>query len=306
MLNENPVNMFYDPELDRQMVRDGFIVLPFIDKDEIELFQNLYTKWHPEHPKAFYKSYFDPRMEYKLEVENEIIRVFEEKMSAIFRDYNAFGGLFVVKPPTQEGHLPPHQDWSFVDEREHWSINMWCPLEDVNADNGNIIVLKGSHQFNRTIRGVGTPDVYRDHWKLIEKNMQSVPMKAGEAIFFFHGLLHGSTLNTTPKSRVSLGLTLTPKNVQHYFHYMDNVDGNKRLERFETTPDFYIDYASKRGARPEGEADLESFTFDAISENDLIEQIRSVEGNVRTNERNQKVESKGNWFKKMKKSILKT
>lgn len=306
MLNENPVDVFLDPELDKKMVRDGFIVLPFIDKQEIETFQKLYTKWHPEHPTEFYKSYFDPRMEYKLEVENEIIRVFKEKMNTIFRDYNAFGGLFVVKPPTQEGHLPPHQDWSFVDERKDWSINMWCPLEDVNDENGNIIVLKGSHQFNRTIRGVGTPDIYRDHWKLIEKNMQSVPMKAGEAIFFFHGLLHGSTLNTTPKSRVSLGLTLTPKNVQHYFHYMDNVNGEKRLERFETEPDFYIDYASKRGARPEGEATLDPFTFDSLSQNQLIEQIRSVQGNVETIESTQEVKVQRNWLKKIRKSILKT
>ncbi len=67
---------------------------------------------------------------------------------------------------------------------------MWCPLEDVNDENGNLMVLKGSHQFNRTIRGVGTPDVYRDHWKLIKQNMRSIPMKAGEAIFFFHGLIH--------------------------------------------------------------------------------------------------------------------
>ncbi|MFT5860232.1 MAG: hypothetical protein ACI865_002340 [Flavobacteriaceae bacterium] len=306
MLNQNPVDMFIDPELDAKMVRDGFIVLPFINKQEIERFQEIYKKWHPEHPKAFYKSYFDPRMEYKLEVENEITRVFKEKFSTVFRDYNAFGGLFVVKPPTQEGHLPPHQDWSFVDERKDWSINMWCPLKDVTDENGNIIVLKGSHQFNRTIRGVGTPDVYRDHWKLIERNMQSVPLKAGEAIFFFHGLLHGSTLNTTPNSRVSLGLTLTPKNVQHYFHFMEDVDGKKQLERFETIPDFYIDYASKRGARPEGEAKLDPFTFDSLSENDLIEQIRSVRGDVNVFESTKKAKIATNWLRKIKKSILKT
>lgn len=306
MLNDKPVGLFINPELDKKMVRDGFIVLPFIDKQEISAFKELYKKWHPEHPTAFYKSYFDPRMEYKLEVENEIIRVFQEKMNTIFCKYNAFGGLFVVKPPAQEGHLPPHQDWSFVDERNDWSINMWCPLEDVNDENGNIIVLKGSHQFNRTIRGVGTPDVYRDHWKLIEKNMQSVPMKAGEAIFFFHGLLHGSTLNTTPKSRVSLGLTLTPENVQHYFHYKEKGEGEKQLERFETTPDFYIDYASKRGARPEGEAEFDSFTFDSLSESHLIEQIRSVQGEVKVIKPIQKAKSTTNWVSKIKKMILKT
>lgn len=307
MLNNNPVNMFFDPEMDKKMVRDGFLVLPFLNREEIDTFQELYKKWHPEEPKAFYKSYFDPRMEYKLEVENKIKMVFAEKMNSIFRNYNAFGGLFVVKPPSQEGHLPPHQDWSFVDERKDWSINMWCPLEDVNNENGNIVVLKGSHQFNRTIRGVGTPDVYRDHWKLIETNMESIPMKAGEAIFFFHGLLHGSTLNTTPQSRVSLGLTLTPKNVEHHFHYMSE----DKLERFTTDPSFYIHYASKRGARPEGNSVEEDFTFAPLSEDRLKEQIASVYGEVKmpgfssSGETNPK-ESRTSWFQKIKRSIVRS
>lgn len=296
--------MFFDPEVDRKMVRDGFLVLPFLDKEEIASFRDLYKKWHPQDPTAFYKSYFDPRMEYKMEVENKIKTLFEQKMNSIFRDYNAFGGLFVVKPPTQEGHLPPHQDWSFVDERKDWSINMWCPLEDVNDENGNIVVLKGSHQFNRTIRGVGTPDVYRDHWKLIEKNMESVPMKAGEAIFFFHGLLHGSTLNTTPESRISLGLTLTPKNAEHHFHYMK--DGV--LERFVTSPDFYIEYASKRGARPEGESEIDPFTFDPLSAERLKDQIREVYGSVKspTTQKMEEATSAPGWLGRIKKTLLRT
>ncbi len=307
MLNNNPVNMFFDPEMDKRMVRDGFLVLSFLNREEIDTFRELYKKWHPEEPKAFYKSYFDPRMEYKLEVENKIKTIFAEKMNTIFRNYNAFGGLFVVKPPSQEGHLPPHQDWSFVDERKDWSINMWCPLEDVNDENGNIVVLKGSHQFNRTIRGVGTPDVYRDHWKLIETNMESIPMKAGEAIFFFHGLLHGSTLNTTPKSRVSLGLTLTPKNTEHFFHYMSE----DKLERFTTDPSFYIHYASKRGARPEGKSVEEDFTFAPLSEDRLKGQISSVYGEVKVPDSSNSVEinpkeSHTSWFQKIKRSIVRS
>lgn len=302
MLNENPVNMFFDSEMDKQMVRDGYLVLPFLDKDELLTFKDLYDKWHPEHPNAFYKSYFDPRMDYKQEVEQKIIDAFVKKMSGVFRNYNAFGGLFVVKPPTQQGHLPPHQDWSFVDERKYWSINMWCPLEDVNDTNGNILVLKGSHQFNRTIRGVGTPDVYRDYWKLIERNMKSIPMKAGEAIFFFHGLLHGSTLNTTDKSRVSIGLTLTPKDAPHYFHFKEN----DRLERFETTPDFYIEYAAKRGGRPDGKSEFDSFQFEGLSREHLVEQIKESNGSINLDEDGEKSDAKvhSSWFDRLKRKIL--
>jgi len=122
MLNENPVNMFYDPVLDREMVKYGYIVLPFLDENDITSFKSLYKKWHPKSPDEFYKSYFDTRIEYKEEVEKSIISIFEQKMATIFKNYDAFGGLFVVKPPTDKGHLPPHQDWSFVNEKEKWRL----------------------------------------------------------------------------------------------------------------------------------------------------------------------------------------
>lgn len=53
MLNENKVDMFYDPELDRKMVLDGFIVLPFLGEDEIDELRSLYNKWHPEERRHF-------------------------------------------------------------------------------------------------------------------------------------------------------------------------------------------------------------------------------------------------------------
>ncbi len=278
MLGTHETRMLKNDALDRQMVEDGYIVLPFLDKAEVQEFRTLYSKWHPNPPEAFYKSYFDPRIEYKEEVENMVIRCFEEKMGSYFYNYHAFGGLFVVKPPTQEGHLPIHQDWSFVDETKYWSINMWCPLEDVNDANGNLVLLKGSHRFMETVRGSNTPDVYRDHWKLIEQNTMSIPMKAGEAIFFFHGLLHGSTHNTSEEERRCLGLTLTPKEAPLYFYYLTKMDEGNRLERFQTDPEFYIHYASHRTLRPEMEGKSMSFEFPKITEKELYERIVGVLG----------------------------
>lgn len=267
--------MFVDLSHDQQMLKDGYIVFPFLDESEVSSFRQLYHKWHPKHPTEFFKSYFDSRIEYKTEVEETIISTFNHKMQAIFTNYDAFGGMFVVKPPTKEGHIPPHQDWSFVDERKHWSINMWCALEDVNHKNGSIRVLKGSHQFYETIRGVNTPDPYREHWELVETYMESIPMKAGEAIFFFHGLLHGSDPNTQQEPRISLGLTLTPKTSNLSLHIMDS--DKKEMLRYPTNPEFYIDYAAKRGQQPNIDGTPSSHQFSPISENDLIHKIEAIQ-----------------------------
>lgn len=301
MLNKNPVNMLVDPAHDQQLLKEGYIVFPFLDKAEIIAFRELYKKWHPEHPKEFFKSYFDSRMDYKAEIEEKVLALFEKKMNNFFENYNAFGGMFVVKPATKEGHIPPHQDWSFVNEKKDWSINMWCALEDVDHRNGSIRVLRGSHQFYETIRGINTPDVYREHWELIEKNMESISMKAGEAIFFFHGLLHGSDPNTNQEPRLSLGLTLTPKNKNLSLHILNKE--TKQLKSYSTTPKFYIDYASKRGAEPEIPATPVSFDFSPIPENKLIEKIKAVRGvDLFLNEKkvSEDLTEKENWMKRLK------
>lgn len=232
-----------------------------------------------------------------MKVEKTILRIFKEKMSSVFRNYEAFGGLFVVKPATEEGHFPPHQDWSFVNENKFWSINMWCPLEDVNDANGNLIVLKGSHQFYETIRGANTPDIYRDHLKLISTNMSSVPMKAGQAIFFFHGLLHRSTPNITNKPRASIGLTLTPKNSELLFYFFDK-DSSAPLIQYKTNPEFYIQYACNRDNKPSIPGQTYQFPFTEINEIDLVNKIKSANNEVKLS-----VNSIPNTF--LKESLLK-
>jgi hypothetical protein len=308
MLNKNSVGLFFDSELDRKMVKDGYLILPFLNQEEVEFFKRLYKKWHPKDPDEFYKSYFDARIEYKKEVEDSITEIFDRKMKSVFKNYNAFGGLFVVKPPTEKGHLPPHQDWSFVDEKIDWSINMWCPLENVDDNNGNLVVLKGSHQFYETIRGSGTPDIYREHSALIKKNMLSLPMKAGEAIFFFHGLIHGSTHNHTDKSRVCLGLTLTPKDANLRYYYMDKSKSENTLEQFDTTPDFYINYAADRAFKPNIEGVSIQFNFSKLKEKDLYKKIKSVMGeDTKALDNNSSSSNINvNWWQKIKYSFLKS
>ncbi len=266
------LGMLKDKALDEHMDTFGYVIMPFLAPDEIELFKQLYKKHHPVPPPAFYKSYFSPDYAYKMEVEGKIKEFFNAKLANQFQNSFAMGGMFVVKPPMQKGHFPAHQDWSFVDETKSWSINMWCPLEDVNDENGNIQVLLGSHKFIETIRGYGTPDVYADLREIVDDYMVPLPMKAGEALFFFHGLVHGSTPNTTNNTRVSLGLSLLPENTPLLYHYIDPESEKKQLERFISNEDFYINYVHHRNKRP---TDLESlgmvdFSFEQLSPDALI------------------------------------
>ena len=263
-------------ELDTFLKREGYVVLPMLNEEEVELLRRLYAKWHPSDPEEFYKSYFSPNEVYKQEVESLTMQLFATKLEKLFVNYIPFGGMLVAKPSGPKGDFPSHQDWSFVDERKHWSLNMWSPLEDVNTNNGCLQILRGSHVFMHTIRGSGTKDQYHSQLGIITEHLTDIHMKAGEAIFFYHGVLHASTPNRSGKVRVSVGLSLIEKNAPIYYHF--NHKNTDKTEEFLATVDFYINYVSQRDKMPETVVSngFTDFTFPSLDNATLLQKINAA------------------------------
>lgn len=209
-----------------------------------------------------------------MEVDQFVMTHFKPALDQFFVDYHAFGGMFVVKPKGPKGHIPPHQDFSFVDERIHWSLNSWVPIVDAMAENGNIQMLPGSHFFYRTERGVNYPDLYEGLHDTLRPHLVDVPLKAGYGVFFYHSIVHCSTYNHQEKERVTLGLSLVQKGAPIYFHYLKR--GEKRADRFlvENT-NFYFYYTPDSRQPP---ADLpylgkSDFDFRQLSKKELMAKI---------------------------------
>ena len=231
-------------EQNDELIKNGYIVLPILDDDEVSFFKKLYKKWHPKPPEEFYKSYFSQNKEYKHEVEDAVISHFNPKLKKYFEDNTTCGGMFVVKPKGEKGHLNPHQDWSLVDETKNWSLNAWCPLINAEGENGNMQMLPGSHFFMKSERGGGTPLLYDHLCDVITPNLVDIPMKAGEAVFFFHGIVHCSTDNTKNEERVCVGMSLIQKDAQlYYFSLREN---ETQLNKFKVDSDFYINFVSNQ------------------------------------------------------------
>lgn len=263
-----------DEEKNSFLVENGYIVLPILNVEELSVFKQLYKKWHPTAPDKFYKSYFSDNMDYKIEVEEKILEYFEPRLKNIMHSFEAFGAMFVVKPNGEKGQIPPHQDWSFVDEEKHWSLNAWCPLQDTTERNGTIRVLKGSHLFKKTIRGANTPEWYSENYDEIEKNLIDVEIKAGEAIFFFHGILHCSHLNVKEEERVCLGLSVIQKDIPIYFHLLKEEE--QLADKYAVDTSFYMEYASNRGGIPKGVLHLgkDELAFEKINPNSFEKMMK--------------------------------
>lgn len=87
-----------------------------------------------------------------------------------------------------------------------WSCGVWVALEDITENNGGLRVCPGTHlQYNppHTLQSFGIPvpcsdtvgDAYHSYEREIAKLQprwkDCVPMKAGQAVVFRSGLLHG-------------------------------------------------------------------------------------------------------------------
>jgi len=98
---------------------------------------------------------------------------------------------------------PIHQDWRSVQGSLNCAV-VWISLVDINEDLGALEVLPRSH-----LKGLLPAD--EDDWYMHvkdgiinEEEFVSVPMKAGDALFFSAFLIHRSGTNITEKLRYSL------------------------------------------------------------------------------------------------------
>jgi hypothetical protein len=171
--------------------------------------------------------------------------VLTPKVEAYFQDFQIFTASYVIKEPNPKGVVPPHQDWTFVDESQYWSGTLWTPLVDVDMDNGCLGVIKGSHKFFDWPRCSPSPQFKTplgEHMFTIFPYLQLVPMKAGQSILFDNRTIHGSPPNTTESPRLAAGIGVTHKDAQLFHHYLLPGLQPETIETFAITRDFFLEY----------------------------------------------------------------
>lgn len=267
--------IFKDLKLNTEINLMGYVKLPILNEEEISILKTLYHKWHPETPKTYYRSFFSKNRDYKNEVEGKIFEIVAPKLENYFQDYVCTGGMFVIKPYSEEQTLGIHQDYSFVDEIKHWSLNMWLPLIDTDYSNGTMQFLPRSHRFLHTIRGYGTPEVYNELIPTIEQNLQTTPCKAGEGLFFFHNIVHGSSINKKLDPRICIGISIIQKNVPVYFYR--KLLNKSTTEVYEVHPNFFIEFFEDLNLFPASAKHVKDidYKYEKLSQKELLDKINN-------------------------------
>lgn len=238
--------LFKDKTRQAELEENGFVIIPFLDEAELGHLNQFYATVHDNaEPPGFidhiHMTTWCADSDYKKKISSGLTEVFTNACEAYFKNYRRLNHVFIIKKNQQQSVFKVHQDWNVIDETKYQSVNVWVPLHDVDETSGALWILKGSHRINRKVRGAGYlfPE-YGPYFDKLEKAAVSVKLKAGEAIVFYHSVIHGSPPNISERNRLAACFSVIPKEAPLCIYFQKNE--TDQLEQHEPDDDFIYKY----------------------------------------------------------------
>jgi ectoine hydroxylase-related dioxygenase (phytanoyl-CoA dioxygenase family) len=288
---ERPMQrLFRDDARQREFDERGFVVLDLIGPDVVSELTAFHDRLQhaPTPAGGFQVSLDNADPTFVREVSETLMRTVGPAVERYLMDHQIFTASFVTKSTSPLGVVPPHQDWTFVDESTHWSATVWCPLIDVTLANGALGLVAGSHRLYDHVRPSPSPQ-YRPPFSRqlydLGPYLTVPPLQAGQAVMFDNRTLHASPPNTTGRTRVAFGLGVTHREATLRHYYLLPNQPTPLVEGFEVDREFFWRYNNARlselHARGERPRDLSSLgTFALVhreySTPDLVAAVRAA------------------------------
>lgn len=259
--------VFHNPEHQAQWDAENFLVVPFLKADEVLQLIDFWYAAKEEPGPEFFLSLWTKNLKKRQEVDAFLASVFDEKISRYVNAYKPLIHSYAIKHSGDSSSWHVHQDDTFTDESRFESLSFWVPLVDVDANNGAMQIMKGSHRLYTEPRCPTVPKPFRNQHELIkEKYLTTIPMKAGEALIFGHRLVHASGNNTSGKDRPAAVGVYLPKEAPVWFYYREQGDPPEKTQLLQLPDDYYLRFPL--GEKPVGEG-VTFLKWEKVSEEEL-------------------------------------
>ncbi len=265
-------SVFNNEEQEKRFQQDGYIIVPFLSEEEVKSLKEKYFETIEqsgglirsedagiEDIITYDFTFIDKNIGYKKLVYDLITEKFRPHVEKYLADYRPIIANFIRKK-TNNGEVPLHQNWAFVDEQKCTSVSIWCPLVDSNEQNGTLQVVPGSHKRFGAVRGPMIPwELENIKHDIIDKFLVPMNVKAGEAVILDDSLVHYSAINKTDELRLAIQLILIPSEMKSIHYHMDAEKSNKKVDVLEVDVDFYMEFNPWKKA--ENTKLLKSFSY---------------------------------------------
>lgn len=227
-----PKRVFREQAHQQALERDGYVIVDLLDTAQVSALMQHYRTTHPEPVKGFYASTFASDLSYREGIDRRIREVCAERINALTQDIKIIFGSYIVKGSDEASQMNIHQEMTLVDENEFSGINIWCPLIDLDARNGPLFVLPGSHRLLRTLRGSTIPAIYEGVRDELMKLMQPVHLRAGQAIIFDQSIIHYSPPNRSGADWVGINVFFAHRDARMMICHHDRNQPEPTVEVF--------------------------------------------------------------------------
>ncbi len=245
------MQIFKEEERDLQVLLDtkGFVKLQLLPAAIVSELLDIYNNNpNPKNPYFGFHVTLDLSAPEKInDISRKIDALIRPYAGAFLENFQFISPRFAVKEPNRNSHIPPHQDWSFVDESVYQSYNLWIALTPSTLDNGTLGFLKGSHNILTNIRATPLPIFqvpFHDYAYELSDELEYISLAPGEAFLFNSRIIHASHPNTTDKSRINIAVEITSDKAALQHYYLSPV-GNK-IESYTIDGAFFTKYSNAK------------------------------------------------------------
>lgn len=255
--------IFRDPAHQEHFERDGYVVIDLTSEGVVREIARQFYDIHQSVPAGFSSGATIADQSIKDKLFAYMDAALKPDMDRAFIDYKKLGSTFLCKAPGENGKVNVHQDWTVVDEKRYASATVWIPTHAVDARNGALRVLPGSHLFFDKYRNNNIPISYRGSEEILWDNMFTVPMHPGQAFVLNHAVLHASPPNVTDKERLVIAYGITSAEAVLSFYYKAAAPGSP-VEKYMMPDDFFLRYHNI-GERPLFGEKVQEFPYEVPS-----------------------------------------
>ncbi len=263
-----------DEKLEAEFQQNGFVTIPFISAEEVELLKQKFFDTLPNSGGqitadetgvqdsrliTYDFTFIDKNPEYKKEVFDIITEYFKPHMERLLADYRPIIANYIRKK-SADGEVPLHQNWAFADEMKCNTISIWCPLVDSTIENGTLQVVPGSHKRFGKYRGPMVPwELDNIKQDIIENHLVPIETKAGHCMILDDSIVHYSAINKTEGLRLAIQLICIPAEMPSVHYHMNPSKSMQEIDVLEVDVDFYMQFNPWK--MPVGAKKVETLSF---------------------------------------------
>ncbi len=197
---------FKDEDLQEAFSRNGYVVIDLAEPAEMTQLAEDYRTLYPDNQDGCVFSCHDSDFDRQSQAQSLVRQVIEKKASVFLDAYRFVSTSFVVKFPGERGVIPPHTDYTFVDDKHYAAVAIWTPLTETTAAAGRLHVMPGSHLYTPLCGS----NLFRKYDGIEISSMTEIELELGQAVCYDLRTIHGSPANTSLAPRVAVNCVMIP------------------------------------------------------------------------------------------------